>query len=319
MSTILTAAPSTSRPTLRTQIARHPLIAYFTLAFAGTWAFILPFALSDGQNGLGLLPFQSDIAFLIAFVLSALAGPAAAAIAVTAATAGRGGVRRLLRRGVQWRVGLIWHVIAIFSMLAIYLNGYGLFMGLNLPGALVAHPALLLTTFLPQGIAIILTASFAEELGWRGFALPRLQQRFGPLRATAILGALHGLWHLPVFFTPLLGPFSAPGYAGFLVVAIAVTFLYTWVFNHTGGSVLLATLTHGFGNAASSVLTLLIPTTFVVTGWGAPIVNSSWQALNVIIFGGVALLLLLATRGRLGYNPEDNAALLAAARPETPQ
>jgi len=163
-------------------------------------------------------------------------------------------------------------------------------------------------------VLIILTASFAEELGWRGFALPRLQQRYGPVLGTVILGTLHGLWHLPAFFTQILGPFSLPNYAGFLFVAIAATFLYTWIFNHTRGSVLLATLTHGFGDAAGGLVALLIPAHLVVSGWAQPVVNGNWQGMNVISFGVCALLLIVFTRGRLGYQAERNAQLIEAPR-----
>src|SRR5207248_4936984 len=140
-------------------------------------------------------------------------------------------------RCVQWRVGIQWYLIAIFGLLLVPLLGYSVFLGVNLPLALLAHSSLLLTVFLPQGVFIILTASFAEELGWRGFALPRLQQRYGPVLGTVILGSLHGLWHLPSFFTLVNGPFIFTNYIGFLIVAIATTFLYTLVFNHTKGSV----------------------------------------------------------------------------------
>jgi len=296
-------------------IARHPLLAYFVIAFTGTWALLLPFALSRGEHGLGILPFRSDIVFLIAFVLATLAGPALASLTVTALTAGRAGVRQLLRRCVHWRVGMRWYLIAVFSFLLIYLLGYSTFLGINVPDALLSQWHLLFTVFVPQAVFNIVTASFAEELGWRGFALPRLQHRYGPVRATVILGTLHGLWHLPVFFTAILGPFSIPNYAGFLIVAIAATFVYTWIFNHTRGSVLLATLTHGCANAATSVLSVLIPAQLVVSGWAAPFVNGSWQGVNVMIFGGCALLLLIVTRGRLGYQPEQNAEVIAAPRP----
>jgi hypothetical protein len=141
-----------------------------------------------------------------------------------------------------------------------------------------------------------------------------LQQRYGPVLGTIILGTLHGLWHLPVFFTRLLGPFSFPNYAGFLFVAIAGTFLYTWIFNHTRGSILIATLTHGCADATDSVLALLIPAHLVVSGWAQPFVYGNWQGMNVIIFGIVAVLLLVATRGRLGYRPEQNAQLIEVPR-----
>ena len=316
MSTIVTTSqPATSSP-LRRLIVDHPLVAYFVIAFAGTWAFLLPFALSRNVNGLGLLPFTlPDSAFLIAFVLGTLAGPALASLSVTAVTSGRAGVGQLLRRCVQWRVGIGWYLIAIFGFPLIYLVAYSVFLGMNLPLALLVQWPLLFTVFLPWAVFNILTGSFAEELGWRGFALPRLQQRYGPVLGSIILGTLHGLWHLPAFFTRLLGPFSLPYYAGFLFAAIASTFLFTWIFNHTKGSVLLATLTHACSNGAQNVLALLIPAQLVVSGWAAPIANGNWNGVNVISIGALVALLLIFTRGRLGFNPKRNAQLIEVPRP----
>jgi membrane protease YdiL (CAAX protease family) len=318
MSTIATTSqPATSSP-LKRLIRSHPLVAYFVIAFAGSWAFLLPFALSRGVNGLGILPFRSDIVFIIAFLLCTPAGPALASLSVTAVTSGRAGLGLLLRRCVQWRVGIGWYLIAIFGFIPIWVVNISLFYGVNLPLALLFNWTLIFTVFLPQAVLIILTASFAEELGWRGFALPRLQQRYGPILGTVILGSLHALWHLPTFFTYVNGPFIFTSYVGFVIVAIATTVLYTWVFNHTKGSVLLATLTHGFGDAASFVA-LLVPAHLVVTGWARPFVYGGWQADNIVIFSALALLLIIFTRGRLGYNPERNAQLFEVPQPaETP-
>src|SRR5437764_1136228 len=280
MSTIATMSQPATSSSLKRLISGHPLLAYFVLAFIGSWASLLPFALSRGVNGLGLLPYTlPDSTFYIGGILFTFAGPALASLVVTAIISGRAGVGQLLRRCVQWRVGIQWYLIAIFGLLLVPLLGYSVFLGVNLPLALLAHSSLLLTVFLPQGVFIILTASFAEELGWRGFALPRLQQRYGPVLGTVILGTLHGLWHLPAFFTLILGPFSFPGFAGFLISAIALTFLFTWIFNHTRGSVLLATLTHGFSDAALGLVALLIPAQLVVSGWTARIVNGKWQGI----------------------------------------
>ena len=314
MSTLATTSQPATSSSLKRLISRHPLIAYFVIAFAGSWAFLLPIALSRNVNGLGILPFRSDIAFIIAFVLATPAGPALASLAVTAITSGRAGVGLLLRRCVQWRVGVGWYLIAIFGFIPLYLVDISVFYGVNLNLALLAQWTLIFTVFFPNAVFNILTASFAEELGWRGFALPRLQQRYGPVLGTVILGTLHALWHLPAFFTMSLGPFSLTNYVGFFIVVIATTFLYTWVFNHTKGSVLLATLTHGFSNAASFVF-VLVPAHLVVTGWARPFVYGGWQADNIVIFGALALLLLVATRGRLGYNPERNAQLIEVPRP----
>ena len=317
MSTIATTSqPATSSP-LKRLIRGHPLVAYFVIAFAGFWALMLPIALSGGVNGLGILPFripESGSAFYIAGILFTFAGPALASLAVTAITSGKAGLGLLLRRWVQWRVGIGWYLIAIFSFMTLYLVDISVFYGVNSPLALLAQWTLLFTVFLPQAVFTILTGSIAEELGWRGFALPRLQQRYGPVLGTVILGTLHGLWHLPIFFTAFLGPFSLPYYVGFLIVAIASTFIYTWIFNHTKGSVLLATLTHGFSGGANFVF-LLIPAHLVVTGWARPFVYGGWQADNIVIFGACALLLLIFTRGRLGYQPERNAKLFEVPRP----
>ena len=318
MSTIATTSQPATSSSLKRLISRHPLIAYFVIAFAGSWAFLLPIALSRNVNGLGILPFRSDIAFIIAFVLATPAGPALASLAVTAITSGRAGVGLLLRRCVQWRVGVGWYLIAIFGFIPIYLVDISVFYGVNLYLALLAQWTLLFTAFLPQAVFSILTGSFAEELGWRGFALPRLQQRYGPVLGSLILGSLHALWHLPTFFTFIHGPFILSSYIGFFIVAIAGTFLYTWVFNHTKGSVLLATLTHGFSGAAGFVF-LLVPAQLVVTGWARPFVYGGWNADGIVIFGALAVLLLVFTRGRLGYNPERNARLFEVPQPaETP-
>src|SRR5260370_21746391 len=138
MSTITTTSrPAVSSP-LKRLISRHPLLAYFVIAYVGTWAFLLPFALSRGVNGLALLPFPlPDSAFLVAFVLGTFAGPALASLTVTAATSGRAGVGQLLRRCVQWRVGIGWYLIAIFGALLIVLVGESVFYGVNLPLALL--------------------------------------------------------------------------------------------------------------------------------------------------------------------------------------
>jgi hypothetical protein len=106
------------------------------------------------------------------------------------------------------------------------------------------------TVFLPiAALGVIFLPR--DEPGWR-FALPRLQFRHGPLR-TIILGLLHGLWHLPAF-TPFLGPFTPSRFLAFIITAVFASFFYTWLFNNTGGSILIAMITHGASNAASQLM-----------------------------------------------------------------
>lgn len=278
-------------------VQRHPLLAYFAIAFAGTWIVFAPIMLSAGFN---LFPLADGASFLL-FFLSAYTGPALAALLVTRATEGAAGVRRLLRRIVQWRVGLRWYLAALFTMLLIWLAAYSIiFQGIPLR-ELLANPQLMVSLFLPNVLMGIFIPSLGEEVGWRGFALPRLQGQYGPLLGTLVLGVLHGLWHLPALFTPMLGPFSGEVFVTFVLTAIGGTFIYTWIVNNARGSILIAVLLHAASNAGSALVGQLVPQNVVPP---APIQALLPGWFNVILFGLAAVLLVVFTRGRLGYQPE---------------
>lgn len=282
---------------LRAWLAQHPLLGYFVIAFAGMWALVWPMA---------LIPNLPDPIFLILFVLNAFTGPALAAFVVTAAAEGRAGVNDLLRRCVRWRVAPHWYLVALTANLVVWLLAYTAVTGSNLLGAAAAHWPLLLSVFLPRMLLGLIIPSLGEEPGWRGFALPHMQARYGPVPATLLLGFLHGVWHLPALFTPLLGPFTVPGFIAFVLTATFATTIYTWVFNHTRQSVLIAMLIHASSNAASTYLGTLLDQAGVVlpeSGWLGTLIAQGW--LNVIAYGAVALLLITLTRGRLGYETSD--------------
>ena len=298
------AVPAPSHaPTRVNLLARHPLTAYFTLAFAGSWLALLPVALAQGEYALGLLPYTvPEVAFVLLFVLATVSGPLLAAVLVTGAVEGRAGVRRLLGRIGQWRVDLRWYAVALLAPLTIWLAAFSLFLGGQPAIDLLRQWPLLLTGFLPAVAAGLLIPALGEEPGWRGFALPRLQRQYGPVAASVILGALHGLWHLPAFFMPVLGPFGPDKLVSFILTAMAATFLYTWLFNRARGSVLLAMLLHASSNAASMLLTGIIPADLPLTGWAREFVDGGW--ISVLAFGLTAALLVTFTRGGLGYRPD---------------
>jgi membrane protease YdiL (CAAX protease family) len=292
-STVLPGAASERRSWL----ANHPLLAYFIIAFAGTWLLVWPMA---------LIPNLPDPAFILLFILSSFIGPTVGALVVTAATEGRTGVKAFLRRFVLWRVGPQWYLAALGANLAIWVLGYAAIVGPGLLGEVAANWPLLLSVFLPQVVFGILIPSLGEEPGWRGFALPRLQERHGPVYGSLILGTLHGIWHLPAFFTPLLGPFSIASFVPFVITAALATFIYTYIFNHTRGSILIAMLIHASGNAASQYLTALFEQGGIAlpeAGLLGAFVTNGW--LNVAAYGVAALLLIVLTRGRLGYRAAD--------------
>jgi uncharacterized protein len=176
--------------------------------------------------------------------------PAIAALLAAALTGGRGALRELGSRLVRWRVGWQWYVVVILgpAVFSLAVAGiYALFGGSwaeAAPPAILAGPLLLLPLFL---LILTLTDGLGEELAWRGFALPRLLTRYNALVASVVLGVIWALWHLPLLWTEGNGMFQLPVWL-LLLDLTAKSVLFTWVFLHTRGSVLIAMLFHGATN-----------------------------------------------------------------------
>ena len=278
-------------------IQSHPIIAYFILAFAGTWLVISPLVM-DAFEIIQL----SDAVWMLFYLLASLTGPNLAAFWVTGVIEGKAGMGRLFRRMFQVRAGLHWYMVVLFVFLGVWLAAYSfLYNGVPLAN-LLADPSVLVSVFLPNILIGLLIPSIAEEPGWRGFALPQMQKYYGPLTATLVIGFLHGIWHLPALFTPMLGPFTMSGFIIFVLTAAAGTFIYTWIFNNTRGSVWIAMLLHSSSNAASKLVSELVPTDVELTGW-MKMLESGW--INVIAFWSIALVLVIVTRGRLGFRGSE--------------
>jgi uncharacterized protein len=287
-----TAAPLQPDAPHQGVLARYPLTFYFLLAYAGTWVVTVPFALS--ANGVGFLPFGvPDGSVIFVSAVWVFLGPTLAAFIVTGTTEGRAGIRSLMHRYVLWRVGLRWYLVVLLGPPVIILLAT-----IVLPGALASfqtlaplQPLLLLVSF---PIVLIFGGALFEEGGWRGFALPRLQRLHGPLVGTLILGPLWACWHLPLFWVRVWGtPPTILNMVLFLASVIFMTIVFTWVFNNTKGSILLAILLHTSFDAFVGPVGLLFP---------APVVTDYGGAVPLLIGLGVTALLLVAlTRGRLGY------------------
>jgi membrane protease YdiL (CAAX protease family) len=277
---------------------RQSLAAYFLLAFVGTWVTIVPLLLS--QRGFGLLVLPDPVLLLV-FFLATYTGPFAAALVVTRVTTGKAGLRQLLRSIVQWRVGLQWYLLVLFGYPLLFAIGISVAAGGAIWSEMAQQWPLFFSLYLPNILVGLFLPSLGEETGWRGFALPRLQRQYGPLFGSLILGTLHGLWHIPAYF--VRGMILPDGFDGTVFVAntlaiIAVTFIWTWLVNHARGSVLMAIFIHATSNAAGAYIQQLVP------GPGSP-----W--FTFVLASIVALILIVLTRGRLGYQPE-RAPVLAA-------
>ena len=262
------------------------------MAYAFSWILSIPYILREW----GILSGDYTIIFVIKSF-----GPFLAAYIMTGIMEGKEGVLRLRRSIKQMRASWQWYLFILLVIPALMLLGIAV-----LPGALASFqgfPPHFLVTYLVTFILIFFGGgALGEEPGWRGFALPRMLSRFGALRANLLLGVLWTFWHLPDFLTSAQK--GGPGiglstlYTGlpiFFLEVMALTIIFTWVFNHTGGSVFIAILLHASYNAFGVVVQPL---------FSAPIMTST--DLPFLIGVGVpALLILILTRGQLDYQPRQ--------------
>ena len=240
-------------------VKKYALVFFFLLAYLFTWSNWLPQALTS--RGIASIQVPGFLTILSGY------GPALAAIIVASLTYGRQGLRELFGRLLRWRVGIQWYLIALFMpafviILAITLNKW---TGGAVPDFSAAgFPFGPAETPLLQKIVIlflVFTLGFdglGEEIGWRGFALPKLLEGRSALVASLILGALWAVWHFPFALTKGTFLSGVPLY-WFFINLLALSIIYTWIFNNTNGSLLLALLFHAAGNTTSNLLPILPP------------------------------------------------------------
>jgi uncharacterized protein len=218
---------------------RHPLATFLLLAFGLTWLVWVPRAMASQ----GLLASEWPIVVGQAWSW----GPAVAALLAAAITGGRAAVRELGARLVRWRVGWPWYAVVLAGPAAFSLAVAGAYAALG--GSWVAPRAFdgNLLGLIPFFVVLALTDGLGEELGWRGYALPRLLARHGALAASLSLGVVWALWHLPLFWTEGAVLYGRPVWLPFLELP-AEAVIYTWIFQHTRGSALPAVLLHASSN-----------------------------------------------------------------------
>jgi membrane protease YdiL (CAAX protease family) len=228
--------------TIKAFIKRHSVLIYFVLTFAITWGCM---ALVIGPDGFPITAEQFETAGPLVYV-AMLVGPSAAGILLTGLTDGRAGFRELLSRLFRWRVGAGWYAAALLTaplLATVVLLALSLISPEFLPAILTADDKLAL---LVSGIAAGLVVGIFEELGWTGFAVPRMKLRYGVVTTGIIVGLLWGAWH----FLPFWESDSFSG-AFPLIILLARLFswlppyrlLMVWVYDHTE-SLLVIILMH---------------------------------------------------------------------------
>ena len=282
-------APRGERPSASPTSRRRPeragwdraLLVFCVVAVGAGWALTLLL--------LAVAPDQQASLLLHALMVYPISYAPAAAAMLALRLEGDPGARAAFWGRVRaWRRPWRWYLLALGLPPAVYLAGVGAAAALG--GQFPFHPALLLA------LVYFLPANFGEEVGWRGYALPRLQARYGPLPASLLVGALWALFHLPASLT------QAPIYFGILTaLLLATSILMTWVFNRTAGSVPVVAVVH----ASMDTMTLVTP----LGETGTPVVAYALVAAAMALVAGA----LVARTGRgLGYQPGAAAGPPAA-------
>jgi membrane protease YdiL (CAAX protease family) len=241
-------------------VKRHPLTTFFILAYALSWWAWIPYALGAFPN-----PVASF-------------GPFLAAVVVLAMTEGKAGLLGLFRRMVRWRVAPGWYAVALLlpAVLAAAATMLNVLLGAEPPSA----AALNAWTGIFSTFAFVLlipgVGGAWEEPGWRGYALPRLQNGRSALVASLILAALIAAWHLPLMV-------AGQVHYSDIVLIVAAVIVFNWVFNNAKGSVLIIMLMHAANNAASGSF-------FSPMFSGADSIRQSW--LLALVWAVVAVLVI---------------------------
>ncbi len=274
--------------TIKAFVGRHQVLTFYALVFAISWGGIL--LVIGGPGGIPGTSKQVERLFPIA-LLALFAGPSVAGILMTGLVDGRAGLRELLSRLLRWRVGTRWYAAALLPgplLVTGILLALSLFSPEFIPGIITTDDKVGLLLF---GIAWgLIGGGLLEELGWTGFAVPRLRLRYAALTTGLIVGLLWGAWHFLIAFWASSS--FAAGFLVFYVVALpAYRVLLVWVYDRTG-SLLVAMLMHA--SLSASTLILQPPATGASLTWNLVLAAALW-----VVVAAVAV----ANRGQLSRQP----------------
>lgn len=277
-------------PPIRRWVARYPVATFLILAFgiSITIALLRLQTNSDIQS-----PFGQYLPGFLEHLLSV----ALPAFLVVAAMHGKTGVLNLARRSLRWRAGVRWYLIALLGIPVATVLSASVIYGLTPLEALVDRWPLLFTLIVPDLLIRIVFLNLLEEIGWMGFLQARLQNLYGPWKACLLVEIPFALWHLPGLLGDTGGQLSS---ALFLLGVYAIPQLFgrvimMWLYNNTYHSVLLVGLFHAAHNTT-------------INQFVAEFIPGNAETRFLLTEGGImvaAVLLLIFTKGRLSYKPNQ--------------
>jgi len=274
---------------MKTFINRNQISIFFILTFVFSW-----------------FPWYAGIAPEVMAM-----GPSIAAFIIVLIVGGKRGFIDLVRPFGRWRASLGLWGIAIFGPAALYLVGLGLHLllgGEAPPFTMIRSELSLIPLYLVMVVLMPWNGPIGEEFGWRGYALPKLQNKYGPLIASLVIGTIWGIWHLPTFFAPqgVVGAIAAAVGMIFILPytlgTIANSIFMTWLYNKSKASALLAGIVwHAAINFWAPVLLSDSSLVAAQEGTHLPTIapNLYLTVLTVQIVG--AIILVIVTKGKLAY------------------
>ena len=274
--------------TIQAFIKRHPVLTYFVLTFVISWGGILLVI-----GGPSSIPANSEQAeTLVLFVLLALfAGPSVAGVLLTGLVNGKAGFRELLSRLLRWRVGARWYAVALLFaplLVTVVLLALAPISPVFLPRILsTSDKASLLLFGIVWGL---IGGGLLEELGWTGFAIPQLRQRYGVLTTGFIVGVLWGAWHFLVTLWLSGDASGALSLAIFLPASIfyggslpAYRVFMVWVYDRTHGSLPVTMLMHASFSASRLILNPLALALVPALAYDFIVAAALWVVIAVIV------------------------------------
>lgn len=272
---------------MKTLIEKHSLLFFLIFTFAISWITGFPTVFVPGK-------FEG-LSYLSNF------GPALGALIVVGIAEGSDGIKRLIRSLFQWRVKFIWYLVVFLgptltmvTAVTIHYVFTGIGLAQSFPewfSAFPQHLIMVVSVFIFMMVGI-----WGEEVGWRGFALPKLQEKYHPLLASLILGAIWAIWHLPLFF--IEGSQQAhQGMTFFFLATLGYSILYSWVYNGSKESLFMIWLLHSMNNATVSYTMLYFK----------PLTNE--PVFSLAVLGIFDLLVIFLTKSTLLYRGETKGII----------
>jgi membrane protease YdiL (CAAX protease family) len=265
-------------------------LKFFLITFAITWTL---WSLSAYMATIA----HSSAGLLALLLLPGTFTPAFVAVALTAQAEGRDGVGALLHRLLYWRVGLRWYVFSVSYMVAIKLTAaavHRVVVG-SWPGfGSVTWYLMLAATVFSTAIG----GQAGEEIGWRGYALPRLADRFGRAGSSVMLGVIWAVWHLPLFF--ITGAdLKGQSFTIFLLAVPPLSVAIAWLYWHTNGSLLLTMLIHAAINNTTGIVPSSVP---AANPWALTTSLVGWITI-ILLWICAGYFLLRMPEGPVGTGP----------------